>query len=64
MKTRIATLQNHRIRHLIARFGRAHLIERADGRAELRGASPDEQTEAKEWISLFDHHTILHVTPE
>jgi hypothetical protein len=28
----------------------------------LSGASPSEQTEAKEWISLFGHHTILHVT--
>jgi hypothetical protein len=62
MKTRIVSLENHRMRHVIARFGRARLIEREDGRAELNGASPSERTEAKEWISLFGHDTILHIT--
>ena len=64
MKTRIVRLENHRVRQVIARFGRARLIERGDGRAELSDASPSEQTEAKEWISLFGHDTILHVTRE
>lgn len=46
---------------LIARFGRARLFGRADGRAELRDATPAEETEAKEWISLFEHDTVLHI---
>ena len=59
MKTRLALHTDRWGTSLIARFGRARLIERADGRAELQDASPAEQTEAKEWISLFRHDTIL-----
>ena len=61
MKTRIITLDARRTSYLIARFGRAQLIGRGHGRAELRDASPAEQTEAKEWISLFLHDTVLCV---
>ncbi len=62
LKTRIITRPECLGSNLIARFGRARLLERADGRAELRDASPAEETEAKEWISLFDHDTILRVS--
>ena len=61
MKTRLVTQSERWGFNLIARFGRARLIELADGRAELRNASPAEETEAKEWISLFCHDTILRV---
>lgn len=63
MKTRL--IEHHDLRgfSLIARFGRARLIKRRDGRAELRNASAAEQTEAKEWISLFRHDTVLHIAP-
>jgi hypothetical protein len=46
-------------RKLIASFGPARLILRPDGRAELRGGSDSERAEAKEWISLFMHDTVL-----
>jgi hypothetical protein len=49
--------------NLIASFGKARLVARPDGRAELRGGSDAERTEAKEWISLFMHDAILRVTP-
>jgi hypothetical protein len=64
MKTRMVDTANRSPRwgtQLIACFGRARLIERVDGRAELRGASVDEETQAKEWISLFRHEAVLHV---
>ena len=66
MKTRITTNAdtNRTARWglpLIARFGRAGLFARADGRAELRNATTEEETEAKEWISLFQHETVLHI---
>ena len=62
MKTRILDPMTRPARWpspLIARFGRARLVARADGRAELCGATPDEETQAKEWISLFHHETVL-----
>lgn len=62
MKTRIINGTERFGFNVIARFGRARLLERADGRAELRDASPAEETEAKEWISLFCHDTILRVS--
>ena len=62
MKTRIVNQTERWGLNLIARFGRARLIELADGRAELRNASPAEETEAKEWISLFRHDTVLRVS--
>jgi hypothetical protein len=61
MKTRIVNPESYRRSQVIAQFGRARLVERANGRAELRNASPAEQTEAKEWISLFRHHIVLHL---
>jgi hypothetical protein len=45
--------------NLIACFGKARLLARADGRAELRGGSKSERAEAKEWISLFMHEMVL-----
>jgi hypothetical protein len=63
MKTRLISPAEPWGFNVIARFGRARLIELTDGRAELRNASPTEMTEAKEWISLFHHHTVLHVPP-
>ena len=62
MKTRINTGSERYGFNVIARFGRARLLARADGRAELRDASPAEETEAKEWISLFRHDAVLRVT--
>ena len=47
--------------NLIASFGRAKLVARADGRVELRGGSDSDRTEAKEWISLFMHDAVPRV---
>jgi hypothetical protein len=59
MKTRILENNERRGFNLIARFGRARLVARSDGRAELQGGSGSELTEAKEWISLFMHEAVL-----
>lgn len=63
MKTLVNGINEPRHLNLIARFGAARLFERPDGRAELRGGSDAERTEAKEWLSLFEHETVLHVAP-
>ena len=60
MKTRINIIDEPRHLHLIACFGTARLFERPDGRAELRGGSETERSEAREWLSLFEHETVLH----
>jgi hypothetical protein len=59
MKTLVNGLIERYSNNLIASFGRARLIARPDGRAELRGGSDSERTEAKEWISLFMHEAVL-----
>lgn len=64
MKTLVNFIHEPRHLHLIARFGAARLFERPDGRAELRGGTEAERTQAKEWLSLFEHETVLHVAPE
>ena len=63
MKTLVNGINEPQLSKCIARFGRARLYTRRDGRAELRDASPADQTEAKEWISLFMHDAILHIDP-
>ena len=60
MKTLVNGLVARYSNNLIASFGQARLVARPDGRAELRGGSDSERTEAKEWISLFMHEAILH----
>jgi hypothetical protein len=67
MKTLVNGLNEPRHLNLIARFGAARLFERPDGRAELRGGTEHERTEAKEWLSLFAHELRLSfscATPE
>lgn len=61
MKILLNGLNEHCGLNLIACFGRARLVARPDGRAELRGGSASERTEAKEWISLFLHEAVLRV---
>ncbi len=51
-------IKNERV---IASFGEARLMKRADGRLELRGGTADDQTAAKEWISLFMHEAVLRL---
>ena len=40
-------------------FGQAKLIQTAEGKLKLKGATRDERTEAKEFISLFMHDAVL-----
>jgi hypothetical protein len=61
MKTLVNGLHESRRPNVIACFGSARLIERPDGRAELRGGGASQCTEAKEWLSLFEHQTVLRV---
>jgi hypothetical protein len=44
---------------VVASFGRANLVRTARASYELRGASEDDLTSAKEWVSLFMHEAIL-----
>ena len=40
-------------------FGQAKLIQTPEGKLKLKGATSDERTEAKEFISLFMHDAVL-----
>jgi hypothetical protein len=46
-------------RRIIAHFGRGALIRQRNGACQLAGGTPDDYTEAKEWISLFMHDAVL-----
>ena len=61
MKTLVNGLNEPRYWNLVARFGRAKLLSRADGRVELRGGTDADRTEAKEWISLFMHDAVPRI---
>jgi hypothetical protein len=63
MKTLVNGLNEPRYWNLVARFGRAMLLSRADGRVELRGGTDADRTEAKEWISLFMHDAVPRIVP-
>ncbi|MEI6192820.1 MAG: hypothetical protein WCS42_00650 [Verrucomicrobiota bacterium] len=45
--------------HTVMLFGQAKLIQTAEGKLKLKGATRDERTEAKEFISLFMHDAVL-----
>jgi len=63
MKTLVNGLNEPCYWNLVARFGRARLLSRADGRTELHGGTASDHTEAKEWVSLFMHDTVLRIVP-
>jgi hypothetical protein len=44
---------------VIASFGGADLVKINRSNYELRGASEEERTAAKEWVSLFMHEACL-----
>ncbi len=52
---------NHIIKtgRILNRFGKAWLVQRADGKHELVGGSDRDHTEAKEWVFLFAHHIVF-----
>jgi len=43
-------------------FGQAKLIQTADGKLVLKGATKDEQTEAKEYVSMFMQEAAVSFT--
>jgi hypothetical protein len=47
---------------VVASFGGASLVRIAGASYELRGASDDDLTAAKEWVSLFMHEAVLTET--
>ena len=59
MKNRIKHLQHPKNERLITTFGSGRLVRLADGSTRLRGGKPQDQTAAKEWISLFMHDLVL-----
>ncbi|HXJ72036.1 MAG TPA: hypothetical protein VNM37_04245, partial [Candidatus Dormibacteraeota bacterium] len=61
MKTLVNGINEPGHWNLIACFGEARLLNRADGRVELRGGSEADRTEAKEWVSLFMHEAVLRI---
>jgi CheY-like chemotaxis protein len=48
---------------VVASFGDADLIRHDNGRWELRGGSPTDQAEAREYCSLFQHEATLTRVP-
>jgi hypothetical protein len=44
---------------LIAGWGEAELVRHLDGRYELRGGSPEDRQQAREWCSLFLHEAAV-----
>ena len=58
MKNRINQIIGSKNEQLITTFGNARLVRLADGSTQLRGARAQEQTTAKEWISLFMHEAV------
>ena len=59
MKNRIKPFYPSQDEQLITTFGNARLIRLADGSTALRGGRIQDQTSAKEWISLFMHEAVL-----
>ena len=43
----------------IASFGEARLVKTLDFKYELRGGSPGDRQQAREWISLFMHNAVV-----
>ncbi len=43
----------------IATFGGAKLVKTLNGKHELRGGSPRDRAQAREWISLFLHNAVV-----
>lgn len=62
MKNRMTTRAQNKAERILTTFGQAQLIITGKGQIELRGGSPDEQTEAKEWISLCMHEAVPRFT--
>jgi hypothetical protein len=58
MKTLVNDIDAPRYWNLVARFGQAKLVTRANGQTELRGGTEADRLEAREWISMFMHDAV------
>jgi hypothetical protein len=57
-------LQVFRAGHeVVAGFGAARLVRRADGRHELLGGTAADHAEAREWCSLFAPEVVFTAAP-
>ncbi|MEI7732231.1 MAG: hypothetical protein WCO56_21830 [Verrucomicrobiota bacterium] len=59
MKNILSELKERKQQAIVAMFGNAKLLALGDGTVELCGGSATEQSEAKEWLSLFMHEAVL-----
>jgi hypothetical protein len=50
---------NNDSRKIIIRFGNTPLVQITEGKLEMKGATKAEQTDAKEFISLFMHESVV-----
>jgi hypothetical protein len=44
---------------VIARFGKAALVQQPNGTWQLKGGTEEDRLSAREWISLFLHEAVL-----
>ena len=58
MKIQFRFVPGAKSERVITSFGAARLVRRPDGVVELRGGQAQDQTAAKEWISLFMHEVV------
>ena len=59
MKTRKIQIAEPNRSRTIMLFGQAKLIQTGNGKLVLKGATKDEQTEAKEYVSMFMQEAAL-----
>lgn len=63
MKNRNCSTKTKTRSRIVASFGLANLVRIAGSNYELRGASTDDVTSAKEWVSLFLHEATFCAAP-
>jgi len=62
MKKRFNSILGAKNERLITSFGPAKLVSLPNGSTALRGGGVQDRTAAKEWISLFMHEAVPHVS--
>ncbi len=50
---------NNAIREIVAHFGDASLVRRADGSYDIVGGTETDYLAAQEWVGLFLHEAII-----
>lgn len=54
----MASGRDRGVREVLAVFGRAEVVRLEDGGHALLGGTPNDRTQAREWISLFGHDVV------